>query len=40
MEGGEDNKLENIKSIYILNKILLFLLDTDKLEIKKYNMNL
>jgi len=40
MEGGEDNKLENIKSIYILNKIFSFLFDIDKLEIIKYNMNL
>ena len=40
MEGGEDNKLENIKSIYILNKIFSFLFDIDKLKIIKYNMNL
>ena len=40
MEKGEDNKLENIKSIYIISKILSFFIDNDKLEIIKYNINL
>ena len=40
MEKREGSKLENIKSIYIINKILSFLIDSDKLEIIKYNINL
>ena len=40
MERGEDNILENINSIYILNKILSYLTDSDKLEIIRYNKNL
>ena len=39
MERGEDNKLENIKSFYILNNILSFLIDSYKLDIIKYNKN-
>ena len=38
MERG-DNKIENIKFIYIFNKIVSFLNDSCIMEIIKYNLN-